>query len=113
MPRYQTTLCIPVTCAGMEGDIEVDVDYAVTWGAPETPPAYAHGGLPADPDEIDDVKVLKVDGREPTAHEARELSDHIANSYDAELLEHAAGQDAEGPDPDDLRDQAFDDQLWD
>jgi hypothetical protein len=41
---------------------DVEVTYSVTWGAPETPPAYAHGGLPADPDEIDDLRLRSIDG---------------------------------------------------
>ena len=41
---------------------EATVSYSVSWGAPERGPAYDHGGLPADPDEIDDVRVTHIDG---------------------------------------------------
>jgi len=41
---------------------EATVDYTVEWGAPERGPAYDLGGLPADPDEIDDVRVTHIDG---------------------------------------------------
>lgn len=44
-------------------EVEVEVSYVVTWGRAETPPAYGHGGLPADPDEIDDIRLEKVEGK--------------------------------------------------
>jgi len=45
------------------GEIEVECSYAVSWGAPEQGPSYASGGQPADPDEIDDIRILSVDGK--------------------------------------------------
>lgn len=45
------------------GEAEVECSYTVTWGAPEQGPSYASGGQPADPDEIDDVRILRVDGK--------------------------------------------------
>lgn len=44
-------------------EVEVTVSYAVIWGRPETPPAYAHGGLPAEPTEIDDIRLELVEGK--------------------------------------------------
>jgi hypothetical protein len=53
---YATTIDIG------DDELDVEVTYSVTWGAPETPPTYAHGGLPADPDEIDDLRLRSIDG---------------------------------------------------
>jgi hypothetical protein len=44
-------------------EIEVTVSYLVTWGAPEQGPSYASGGQPADPDEIDDIRLERVEGK--------------------------------------------------
>ena len=44
-------------------EFDVTVSYTVTWGRPETPPAYDHGGLPADPDEVDDIRLELIDGK--------------------------------------------------
>jgi hypothetical protein len=44
-------------------EIEVTVSYLVSWGAPEQGPSYASGGQPADPDEIDDVRLDLVEGK--------------------------------------------------
>jgi hypothetical protein len=44
-------------------EMEVEVSYTVTWGAPEQGPSYASGGQPADPDEIDDIRLEKVEGK--------------------------------------------------
>lgn len=46
-------------------ELEVEVSFTVAWGRPETPPAYSHGGLPAEPDEIDDIQVELIDGKLP------------------------------------------------
>ena len=44
-----------------EGDCEVS--FVMRPGRPETPPSYAHGGLPAEDCEIDDIRLEKVDGK--------------------------------------------------
>lgn len=44
-------------------EMEVEVSFGVDWGRPETPPAYSHGGLPADPTEVIDITVETIDGR--------------------------------------------------
>lgn len=59
--RYATTLC-GTTGAGEPGEMDVEVSFVVTWGRAEAAPSYSHGGLPADPDEIDDVRVELIDG---------------------------------------------------
>ena len=115
MPRYQTTLSVPSDAiTGAEAAFEVVVAYDVIWGAPETGPTYSCGGTPADPDEVDDVSVLTVDGVKPLPDLAAAVLGWIeANHRDthATLIEKAAEQADESPDPDDARDRAFDDSL--
>jgi hypothetical protein len=69
MTRHTFTTCLSFGTDGEADYCELDatVSFGVTWGRGETPPAYAHGGLPADPDEIDDIRVEAIDGRPVTA----------------------------------------------
>lgn len=60
---YSTTLSFGTDGEPSYSEIDVQVSYRVVWGAPETPPAYSHGGLPADPDEVDDVRLDLVEGK--------------------------------------------------
>ncbi len=55
MKRYSYTTEI--------GELEVEFSYSVLWGAPEQGQSYASGGQPADPDEIDDIRVERVNGK--------------------------------------------------
>lgn len=89
---------------------EVEFSYTVTWGAPETPPAYSHGGLPADPDEIDDIRVEKVDGLtsgwayfQSDASFAEDMIERLTDddysamlteAYEADLADHDAAMEA-------------------
>lgn len=60
--RYHFSTCLSFGTDG-EADyceLDVTVSYTVAWGRPETPPAYDHGGLPAEPDEIDDIRLELV-----------------------------------------------------
>lgn len=43
---------------------EVEVELTGTYqpGRPETPPAYAHGGLPAEPEMVEDVEAVSLSG---------------------------------------------------
>ncbi|MFN3582937.1 hypothetical protein [Phenylobacterium sp.] len=76
---------------------EATVSYKVYWGRPEAPPAYSHGGLPAEDPEVDDVKVTHIDG-EPVSsrtygkYEADTLECHIecSDALLSELLQAAA-----------------------
>ena len=52
MARYRYATCLSWGGDEPTAELEVEVSYTVAWGRPETPPAYDHGGLPADPDEI-------------------------------------------------------------
>lgn len=44
-------------------ELEVEWSYTVRWGAPARGPSYASGGEPADPDEIEDIRILTVDDK--------------------------------------------------
>jgi hypothetical protein len=101
MPRHVHTLSLSIGGDTPTWEGEATVSYTVLWGAPERPPAYSHGGLPADPDEVDDVTVTHIDGqlvgaREHGSHEASTLEHHITGSdrLMAELLT-AAAEDEE------------------
>lgn len=59
---YATTLAYSTGDIPEADEVDVEVSFTVAWGRAETPPAYAHGGLPADPDEINDITLLSVDG---------------------------------------------------
>jgi hypothetical protein len=69
--RYAFTTCLSFGTDG-EADfceLDVTVSFAFTPGRAAAPPAYDHGGLPADPPEIDDIRVELIDGRPVTAGE--------------------------------------------
>src|SRR6185312_7266067 len=63
MRRY--TYACTLSWGGDEptAEVEVEFSYVVRWGAPERGPTYACGGTPADPDEIDDIRLEKVEGK--------------------------------------------------
>lgn len=63
MPRYTYETGISFGGDTPTAEFEVEVSFKMVWGRPETPPSYSHGGLPADPDELDNVRVEKVDGK--------------------------------------------------
>lgn len=111
MPRYQTTLSVSAACVGGEGEFQVEVAYDVTWGCEAQtygPPENCH---PAEPDEVDGVSLLTVDGVRPLPDLADAVSTWIQANALATLIEDAAQQADDGPDPDDARDQAFDNAL--
>lgn len=100
------------------GEADVEVSYTVTGGRAETPPAYSHGGLPAEPAMVEGIRLEKVDGKprpwgmydgwipiEDDEFE-RDVIDKLEDHHD-EMIAEAAEQDA--PDPDDARDRAIDD----
>ena len=97
MTTHTTTLSLSLGGDTPTWEGEATVSYSVTWGGPETPPAYSHGGLPADPDLVEDVTVTHIDGRIPGAGEAEMLENHIEcdDRLMAELLTHAAEESAE------------------
>lgn len=58
---YETTLSFGGDVPTAE--LEVTFSYTVIPGRPEQGPSYSHGGLPAEPAEIDDIRVETIDGR--------------------------------------------------
>jgi len=59
---------------------QVTVKFKFTPGRPYTPPAYDHGGLPADEPEIYDVTCILIDGRTPSKEDAEAIEDEITNN---------------------------------
>lgn len=112
MARYQTILSIPR--GGEETEVEVEVAYDVSWGqAPSGqfgPPEHYD---PGSADEVESLVVLKVDGEAPDPALAPAIRDWIYDNREDELIADAREQTPDGPDPDDARDQAYDDQRWD
>ena len=99
MTRYTYSTCLSFGTDGEADYCELDatISYVVRQGRAETPPAYAHGGLPAEDAEIDDVRVEKIDGR-PAAIFDRITCDAIEDRFntgdhDADLLAEAAETD--------------------
>ena len=92
-------------------EFEVEVSYLVCWGAPEQGPSYASGGQPADPDELDDIRLDTVDGKPRPWNLGPSWTDNaFAESvlqilenpiHQAAMLERAAEQSEQ--DPDDAR----------
>ena len=80
--RYTFTTCLSFGTDG-EADfceLDVTVSFAFTPGRAAAPPAYDHGGLPADPPEIDDIRVELIDGRPVTASDG-ETVDAILDQF--------------------------------
>lgn len=92
---YATTLEYSTGEVPEVDEVEVEVSYTVTWGRPETPPAYDHGGLPADPDEIDDITLISIDGvGRPFDQEVEAaVLQIIALNHAEQMLEEAADSD--------------------
>jgi len=61
--RYTFAACLTWGGDIQTGEADVECSYTVTWGCPASSPSYASGGDPADPDEIDDVRILTVNGK--------------------------------------------------
>lgn len=99
MTRYTYSTCLSFGTDGEADYCEVDttISYVVRPGRPETPPAYAHGGLPAEDPEIDDIRVEKIDGKPAVTGDAitRDaiLAEFECGRHDADLLAEAAETD--------------------
>lgn len=99
MTRYTYTTCLSFGTDGEADYCELDatISYVVRQGRAETPPAYAHGGLPAEDPEIDDIRVEKIDGKPAVTGDAitRDaiLAEFECGRHDADLLAEAAETD--------------------
>lgn len=60
---YKTTLSFGTDGEADYAEVDIEVSFTCSPGRPETPPAYAHGGLPAESPEIDDIRLDKVGGK--------------------------------------------------
>jgi hypothetical protein len=65
MTRHTYTTTLSSGADGEADYIEMEATFSFEYipGHPETPPAYDHGGLPADPPEIDDIRLELIDGK--------------------------------------------------
>ena len=83
MTRHTFTTCLSFGTDGEADYREIDatVSFAFTPGRAAAPPAYDHGGLPADPPEIDDIRVEFIDGRRPYAAGDKETIDAILDQF--------------------------------
>jgi hypothetical protein len=96
MTRHTFTTCLSFGTDGEADFCELDatVSFAFTPGRDAAPPAYDHGGLPADPPEIDDIRVEVIDGRPVTAGDWKTidaiLDQFATGDFDDLLIEAAA-----------------------
>ena len=83
MTRHTFTTCLSFGTDGEADYREIDatVSFAFTPGRAAAPPAYDHGGLPADPPEIDDIRVEFIDGRRPYAAGDKKTVDSILDQF--------------------------------
>lgn len=94
---FTTTLSLSIGGDVPTWEGEAKVSFRVIWGQPETPPAYHHGGLPAEPDMVEDITVLEIDGKPGPWGDHKRESDMIAEAIvdaidEQELLEFAQEQ---------------------
>lgn len=99
---YTATLDLSIGGNTPTWEGEATVSYIVVWGAPATGPTYDCGGTPADPDDVNDIRVTHIDGvpiskREHGKHEADTLETHLecSDRLVGELLEIAFVEDAD------------------
>lgn len=126
--RYTYTTHLEVGDADGGPEYEVEVSYVVYPAEPETGPSYACGGTPASDAYLDDLRLVKVDGKPRPwgmydgwiANEDDEFETVIVgmledNSYHVEaMLNEAAEEDAADRDAaDEARwDAARDESRW-
>lgn len=93
---YYTTLEYSTGDIPEVDEVDVEVSYTVVWGRPETPPAYDHGGLPADPSEVNDITLISIDGvGGPFDQEAEAaILQQIAQHHYHQMLEEASQMEA-------------------
>lgn len=98
MARYTHHACFAFGTDGEADYCEIDakVSFIVIPGRPETPPAYDHGGLPAEAPEIDDVRVEAVNDK-PVMASDQDTCDAILDQIDgvafyADMMGSAAEQ---------------------
>lgn len=103
--RYTYAACLTWGGDIQTGEAEVECSYTVSWGRPATGPTYDSGGDPADPDEIDGVRILTVDGKpwpvdmsygyQTPAQDHEMLVDKLLSDHYDEMLSEAVETDAD------------------
>lgn len=100
MGRYQYSTCVSFGTDGEAdySEIDVTVSYVVHAGRQATPPAYDHGGLPAEPAEVDDIRVVAINGKSPATGDRLTVDAVVcefgSGRHDADLLAAAAEEEA-------------------
>jgi len=100
MTRYTFSTCLSFGTDSEADYIEIDVtvSYVVHAGRPETPPAYNHGGLPAEPAEVDDIRVEAIKGKPPVTGDRMTVDAVVCEfengRHNAALLAAAADEEA-------------------
>lgn len=84
--RYTYSTCISFGGDEPTAEFGVEVSYIVHPGAPERGPTYSHGGLPAEPAEIDDIRVEKIDGSADQSQIARFAEDIVDKIYGSDAI---------------------------
>lgn len=73
MSRHKITALRTGFTAGMDWEAEYEVTFEFRKGAPQRGPTYFHGGLPADPDEIEAVDIKPAIGSLDSREKAEAL----------------------------------------
>lgn len=99
MTRHSYSACVSFGTDGEDdyNEIDVTVSYTVNWGRAETPPAYDHGGLPAEASEVDDIRVEAINGKPPVTGDCLTVEAVIcelnSGRHDDDLLSSANEQE--------------------
>lgn len=94
---YATTLAYSTGDVPETDEVEVEVSFTVAWGSPETgdygPPEHYDPGAP---DEIEDLKLLSVDGVGGPfdQHDEAAILQTIAQNHAEAMLEEASEREA-------------------
>lgn len=100
--RYTYYSCLSFGTDGEADYCELDamVSFIVHPGRPETPPAYDHGGLPAEGPEIDDIRVEMINDKAVTSGDRLTCEAIIcaleSEEFYADMLASSKYDDSEG-----------------
>jgi hypothetical protein len=104
---FTATVPLALTLCGHETNLIAEVQFTHCPAQAATPPSYASGGDPPEPEGVEDVVVTKLTADPPG--DALEcpawLSDAIAEMVETDTLLEAVDF---GPDPDEMRDRMQD-----
>ncbi len=121
---YTATVPVTISTGGNELNLLAQITFTHVPAYRGSGPTYSHGGLPPEPESVEDRECVSLWIDEPSKSDDANLIwtkaegkpapawllEWIAENIDeAELLEAIP----DGPDPDDARDRAIDDELTD